>query len=320
MTDQKLVDELEKAFTDEAYDGGMGAMSPEEFRDLVRTLAVTAGKVVDETRAPSSNEKLIEEAAKAIWSATDALTWEQTSEDMRESCRVEARAALAVFEKAHTPTGDEREALEAALFYVDLTGAKVFRWADPRVVLGDDSFASEMIPAILAAGFRRSEVPEPSAEEWAVRVHAAREKAIAKGYTPEHDAKHGVRHLLRWSIDYARRGRAEDSAGLAAAAIDLANIAYAELERLRHVADTMRAVSEALRTRYASDSQAAYFMREIDAALEALPEPQGEPSDAQVRAAAESLAHSAGYIPEPMIRAALRAAFAVTEQGENRDA
>lgn len=40
-------------------------------------------------------------------------------------------------------------------------------------------------------------------------------------------------------------------------------------------------------------------------------EPQGEPSDAQVRAAAESLAHSAGYIPEPMVRAALRAAGGV---------
>lgn len=125
-----------------------------------------------------------------------------------------------------------------------------------------------------------SEVPEPSAEEWAARVNAAREKAIAKGYTPEHDAKHGVRHLLNWAIDYARRGRPEDSSGLVAAAIDLADIAYAELERLRHVADTMSAVSEALRTRYASDSQAAYFMRQIDAALEAIPEPQGEPSDA----------------------------------------
>lgn len=48
----------------------------------------------------------------------------------------------------------------------------------------------------------------------------------------------------------------------------------------------------------------------------AAPEPQAEPTDAQVRAAAESLAHSAGYVPEPMVRAALRAASSV--QGESR--
>lgn len=127
----------------------------------------------------------------------------------------------------------------------------------------------------------RSEVPEPTVEEWAERARAAREKAIAKGYTPEHDAQHGIRHLLNWAIDYARRGRGEDSSGLMMAAMELATIASDELGRLRHVADTMSAVSEALRTRYASDSQAAYFMRQIDAALEAVPEPQGEPSDAQ---------------------------------------
>lgn len=57
MTGQKLVDELEKALTDEAYDGGMGAMSPEEFRELVRTLAVTAAKVVDELRASPTLEQ-----------------------------------------------------------------------------------------------------------------------------------------------------------------------------------------------------------------------------------------------------------------------
>lgn len=133
----------------------------------------------------------------------------------------------------------------------------------------------------------------PSAEVWADRVRAARAKAIAKGYTPEHDAKHGVRHLLRWAIDYARRGKAEDSSGLIAAAMDLADIAYAELERLRHVAETMSAVSEALRTRYASDSQAAYFMRQIDEALEAMPDPQGEPSDVLDLIMLESLAKAA---------------------------
>lgn len=52
MTDQKLVDELEKALTDEAYDGGMGALSGVEFSELVRTLAVTAAEVVEKAGEP----------------------------------------------------------------------------------------------------------------------------------------------------------------------------------------------------------------------------------------------------------------------------
>lgn len=43
-----LVEQLEKALTDEAYDGGMGALSPDEFAHLVRTLAVTVEEVVRE--------------------------------------------------------------------------------------------------------------------------------------------------------------------------------------------------------------------------------------------------------------------------------
>lgn len=61
----------------------------------------------------------------------------------------------------------------------------------------------------------------PSIEEWASRAHAAREDAIAKGYTPEHDAEHGVKHLLNQAIDYSRRGRAEESSGLILAAMEL---------------------------------------------------------------------------------------------------
>jgi len=274
----------------------------------------------------TDREKLIEEAAKAILVAShgeDYDEWESSLE--RELYRKRARAALAVFDKAHTPTDDERQQLddimaEADGYWPPARALILERFRRPDPVSDDEQEAlaqaifdrshapddalnlwdgdiGKLADAILAAGFRRSEVPDPSAEEWAVRIAAVREKAISKGYTPEHDAKHGVRHLLRWAIDYSRRGRAEDSSGLVAAAIDLADIAYAELERLRHVADTMRAVAEALRTRYASDSQAAYFMREIDAALEAAPEPQGEPSDARWIADIETmaLAQSAGH-------------------------
>lgn len=45
-----LIEELEKALAEEAYDGGMGALSPEQFTSLVRTLAVTAMVVVESVR------------------------------------------------------------------------------------------------------------------------------------------------------------------------------------------------------------------------------------------------------------------------------
>lgn len=60
-----------------------------------------------------TDRELIEEAAKAIWMATDALTWENTTEDLRDSCRVEARAALSVFEKAQ---GEPSDAQVSAFF------------------------------------------------------------------------------------------------------------------------------------------------------------------------------------------------------------
>ena len=57
MNNQKLTDELEKALRDEAYDGGMGALGPEEFTDYVRGLAVTAAKVVEEAHTPADDEQ-----------------------------------------------------------------------------------------------------------------------------------------------------------------------------------------------------------------------------------------------------------------------
>lgn len=109
------------------------------------------------------NEKLIEEAAKAIWSATDALTWEQTSEDMRNSCRVEARAAMAVFEKAHTPTDDElRDAID------HIQGAVEFQ----------DAINPEAVRVVISAA-RRSE--EPSAEvlsDWFTSSHGVAVAAV----------------------------------------------------------------------------------------------------------------------------------------------
>lgn len=58
MTDQKLVDELEKALTDEVYDGGMGALSEEQFSELVRTLASTAATVFEKVHTPTDDERI----------------------------------------------------------------------------------------------------------------------------------------------------------------------------------------------------------------------------------------------------------------------
>lgn len=48
-----LVEQLEKALTDEAYDGGNGALNEEQFTRLVRALAATAAEVVGETHVPA---------------------------------------------------------------------------------------------------------------------------------------------------------------------------------------------------------------------------------------------------------------------------
>ncbi|GAA4774449.1 hypothetical protein [Microbacterium gilvum] len=83
-------------------------------------------------------------------------------------------------------------------------------------------------------------VTEPTVEEWAARAQAARDRAIAKGYGPEHDAEHGIRHLLNWAIDYARRGRAEDSSGLILSALALLDSAEPVTEEQEHYPDCQK--------------------------------------------------------------------------------
>ena len=62
-----------------------------------------------------TDDRLIEEAAKAIYETGVSSNFEDAAEWEREIALEEARAALAVFEKAHAPTDDEREALLSAL-------------------------------------------------------------------------------------------------------------------------------------------------------------------------------------------------------------
>lgn len=192
MTDQKLVDELEKALRDEAYDGGIGALSPEEFRELVRTLAVTAGKVVDELRAPTDNEKLIEEAARAILASEgigpeeDGTYW---GEATWPNAVKDARTAFAVFEKAHTPTDDEREALIDTMRNAPTHGNIVVRY-------------DEAADAILAAGFRRTVVPEPSAEHECEFGCASDAEHMQRAYDALKSEYEGYRQWVRIAFSH----------------------------------------------------------------------------------------------------------------------
>lgn len=104
----------------------------------------------------TDREKLIEKAAKAMADGEhNVLGWRGHSEDEREWYRKDAAIALAVFEEALTPTDDERESLDYAI-----------RCAIPNDL--DYRPLWELIGAIrgsvLTAGFRHTEVPEPSAE------------------------------------------------------------------------------------------------------------------------------------------------------------
>jgi len=184
-----------------------------------------------------TDEKLIEEAAKAIFEAdppnnphgpnSDLVFDEPYTRDHSARARKHARAALAVFEKAHTPTDDEQEALAFAVAPGDEVG------------LGD---------AI----------------------------SIIRGKTVEA------------TIDWVRR-----------------NYAVAPGLDDEHVGQLIIALN---------------LVRNA-------PEPQGEPSDAQVLAAAIALTGGSAILFAELdaetqerylddARAALRASFAVTEQGD----
>ena len=107
----------------------------------------------------TDNEKLIEEARVAFteaWRAEDSRIWHLPADaavPKHTRSRAGIAAALAVFEKAHTPTDDEREAL------LTEADALVASW-DQRGSWSSDSPVGMVMR--LAVALRRSEVPEPS--------------------------------------------------------------------------------------------------------------------------------------------------------------
>lgn len=74
-------------------------------------------------------EKLIEEAAKAIYEtrddAYDLDAWEQLDSVQQERYVCDARAALAVFEKAHTPKVIERHDLVMPIYEDEVNADEV---------------------------------------------------------------------------------------------------------------------------------------------------------------------------------------------------
>lgn len=205
-----------------------------------------------------TNERLIEEAAKAIGEAREVVIPRDDGcvsvADADDATL--ARAAWAVFERALTPTDDEREApiAEVAEAFRQHEGAPT--WQDDPV--GRDAALRWHMRGYrdgLAAGFRRSEVPEPSAETIAnLRTWIAGEP---------------------FEVSQARTGQ------------PVAKVPFAQQQG------------------YLNGYAAA--VEHVAAILDA--EPQGEPSDAQVRSVWDALGPSVTvHLDFEDLRAALRAA------------
>jgi hypothetical protein len=123
--------------------------------------------------------------------------------------------------RATPPTDDEREAQRGTSEDPQDSLARLI-WETSRDDEGTISAtgANIVARAVLTAGFHR-QGPIPTVEQFKDTLSSVRRRQIAKGYTPEHDVEHGIRHILNWAIDYARRGRSEDSAGMIVAALEL---------------------------------------------------------------------------------------------------
>ncbi|MCE0510864.1 hypothetical protein LVJ59_17590 [Microbacterium sp. KKR3/1] len=210
-------------------------------------------------------------------------------------------AALEAAEKALTPTGDEREAL-ANLIPLDLVHDR------SREGFPKDAF--EVADRILAAGFRRTVVPEPSTEAILsdVRSHAER----WANRPPTSPYAMGLRDAWRTILSKIDQHH------------DLASCAWCS--------STARgtAIWQGTDQRHPSCGLEEHGLQFESA------EPQAEPSDARVEVAARAMFEPDGpggeYTWAEMVvedpsradiwredaRRVLRAASSVTEQGENR--
>ena len=105
-----------------------------------------------------TREELIEEAAAAIFDAADLQL--APDDHMWELARRDARAALAVFEKAQTPTDEEREA-HRRVIELWFANWRSIGNVSPALEVAIDSLEG-MVDEALAAGFRRPAQGEPT--------------------------------------------------------------------------------------------------------------------------------------------------------------
>lgn len=261
------------------------------------------------------NEKLIEEAAKAIYALDpDRQAWdgdaygflEPGAERGRKRAIAQAGAALAVFEKAHTPTDDERR---------DLIGAAsaAFEARGGAPDWEEDAIARDLIIRWHLRGFedgekfgRRSEVPEPSADLTREQRHTLVEDAVD---AIERNATNRTHAYNIWN------NLASDERFVRAIMTLVPNRGLPEPQGKpsdnERTQDDRRAAAHDLRD---------IGRAELDVVVEPLgwdgyritAEPQGEPSDAAVDAAWKVIdTRDARSITHEDIRDALRAAGGV---------
>ena len=126
----------------------------------------------------TDREKLIEEAAKAIYNDDPAwgyvyeddhgehgAPWDHLGDDLHEKFRSLAKGALAAFEQASTPSDDEREAL-----------AEAFDEMHRITEGGCDTRGEDVADLVLRAGFRCTVQGEPSGHR-AILIQQARAHA-----------------------------------------------------------------------------------------------------------------------------------------------
>ena len=122
------------------------------------------------------SERLVEEAAKAMLMVTQEgvsveYAWSVQFDEVREELIAQARAALAVFEAAQAPTGDERE---------ELIGLQLASYSKRM----SDGYTSSIIRSneeaaeiVLDAGFRLPVQGEPTDARWIDEIET---KALAQ--------------------------------------------------------------------------------------------------------------------------------------------
>lgn len=259
----------------------------------------------------NNNKKLIEEA-KAGLAAFDEYWGTGGPVDAAYGRPWELiRGLLAVFEKALTPTDDEWQALWGIITSI----------RDAHRRHADDADSSEIVDAILAAGFRRTVVPEPSTEVQARGRSRGKHTDAQMLYMiclALEEGLEGVADIdlpdLIVKMISEHWGTADEDTSPEEAEAALAQLAPYIPDHMRapepqgEPSDLARRLID-LRgdMRHNADEVAL-----LDAAITAL-SPQGEPSDAQrYRAAIEDA------LPMVGLMRAWNTSPAVTEQGENR--